>query len=137
MPSLGGPLPAIQAGALPRLEALRVSAPELRSALPPSWAQLPALRSLAVVLGGVGPLPAEWQHGFVGLEELSISAPLAPRVACDHPPRAEGQQGSRPLPEAWPASLQELRSLTLSGLGLTGSIPLSWSLEGFPSLVHL
>lgn len=115
------PLPDCAPGALPLLEELsiRLSAQQAAT-LPAGWAApgvLPALRMLFLILHLAGPLPAEWASGFRRLELLLIRSSVV-----NVPPSA-----ARRLPEGWGAAFPSLKALTLEDLGITGSLPSSWT----------
>lgn len=78
--------------------------------------------------------PAEWANGFELLRELTIDG-----RGVDHDFTRGGFSASPgSLPESWGRGFPSLGSLTLSYLGLTGSIPAAWHAPGaFPSLVSL
>jgi len=138
----------------------------MSSTLPASWgadpAVLPALQELTVQLHVEGGLPPEWARGFTRLTNLDMerlpeglieatprgvtsSQLIASRKEDARPARQAGpaQQGAAqhgtapPLPPEWASGFPRLEILTLSNLGLTGSLPQSWQLDGFPSLTGL
>ena len=153
---MGGGLPYIHPGALPRLQTLSLDLPELApSTLPASWGAdprvLPMLRTLSVHAPLAGPLPAAWAGGFKGLRQLSVvntaapgylPAPNSNQPAAAHKPAAAPAPaavpaGPRGLPPEWALGFSGLQSLQLSGLDLPGSLPAAWVEGGFPQLAIL
>lgn len=150
---LAGPLPELEPGALPRLTLLAITIDVFASTLPPSWGAsrevLPALQKLELQFPFSGLLPAEWALGFAQLAELTIlgrkpsglSMQWAPQVGSSPGgggPMAYGGQAApvHLLPE-WAAGFPRLTKLTLSAIGVAGSIPDAWVEGGFPSLTDL
>lgn len=145
------PLPNIQPDALPALQSLVLSLPNLTSPLPGSWGAspnvLPALKDLRMYVGDAsGSLPAEWASGgFRRLRNLVLGCtegfkaryrvPTARRAAA----AAAAAAPPPALPAAWGAgALPALTSLTLVGLHLGGAFPASWLAPGaFPALGQL
>ena len=149
---LAGPLPDFEPGALPRLNLLAITADVLAATLPPSWGAnpkvLPALQILRLDIPFTGKLPAEWASGFAQLTEFRITRRKPSNLStqwlteigssADDVPMARYRQAApvHPPPE-WAAGFPQLRQLTLSGIGLAGSIPATWVQGGFPSLTDL
>lgn len=162
-PELAGGLPAIEAGALPRLSHLFVDfsvapgGPDVAPPeLPPSWGAspdvLPSLQSLVLNVPRLrGPLPAAWARGFPRLEILGVSyrPPSAPnQLAAGAHPRAPtnatleqqsicAQGELRALPAEWASGFPRLSKLQLSTLCLAGTVPRAWWDGGFGQLAEL
>jgi len=138
------------------LESLELTFFNMSATLPPSWgadpAVLPALQELRAWVWVEGGLPAEWARGFRNLTTLSVVSLPRGLIAADPDgvaavrltalqratAKQTGQQSAAPpLPPEWASSFPRLEVLTLSNLGLTGSLPQSWLLGGFPSLTIL
>jgi hypothetical protein len=118
-----GPLPS-SLGALALLQTLRVSGgPSILGALPQEWHQLQQLRELSLLnMELTGTLPASYSnmtalHQF-GLHNITFSDGLAA------------------LPDDWAnLSLGQLELINV--IGLSGSIPSSWSSGGLLQLTKL
>lgn len=151
---MGGGLPYIHPGALPRLQTLSLDLPELApSTLPASWGAdprvLPMLRTLSVHAPLAGPLPAAWAAGFQRLGSfvlVNATWQALVEVAGSGSDRAAGAAGAAAaepaagwlrLPPQWASGFKALQLLDLAGVGLRGSIPAAWVEGGFPSLSAL
>lgn len=141
--SLAGPALEPQPGALPLLESFSWDAPIPTVQLPASWGApdaWPALRTLRVVAGLRGTLPAAWADGFRRLETLSLAEPpVNPPGLLPHLSELEAAEklwhseadmckvlSPRWLPPEWSHGFPALRQLTLSALCLSGPIPADW-----------
>ncbi|KAK9804848.1 hypothetical protein WJX72_008548 [[Myrmecia] bisecta] len=141
MPSLTGTLPAAWGGMwqLQTLSILGRVSPA--GSLPAGWANMTSLASLRLrdVFTLTGDIPAEWTHPATGMTRLkTLSIANCPNMALNFTTLANwfadgrgaeavsiANSGTEPtLPDAlWQVPI---RSLSLTGLGLSGTLPEAW-----------
>ena len=166
VPTLQGPLPDIQPGALPLLTSLHIEASNRTSQLASLLTQQHTVASQnssssqaeAAAPRGKGlraALPDSWGAGpdvLPALQHLTLVLQLVPPLPAAWSrgfPRLRYLRISAPvdaplpatagnvLPPEWAAGFPALRWLSLVRLGLTGGFPATWAEGGFPQMNQL
>lgn len=143
-----GGLPDSWGNGLANLQQLRISgAPNITGPIPASWSNLTHVQQLELSgLGLTGPLPSQWAAGMSNLSDLSLQRmpqlllPNSSVTAWVKNPNATrlelrqvGGMSGLTLDPSLASIYPSLMYLSLSGLGLTGSVPSAWQLLGSSS----